>query len=431
MLAPSTPSVAITEGDLSYDHADHIEQLVEDCLDELDPPDELLEPGDHVFIKPNWALELDPEPPENLPPSHGWEAKITHPAIIEATARWAAKQLNGNGSVIIADAPRVETPFQVIDEIAGLSAIQERCAADFPGVVFHLQDFRTQGGSHPQGDPAGVTKVALNDASEFQGIRQTQDFTAEGAAYQFCRSALNADVLINLPKLKTHNKTGLSASLNNVIGLLDDRSPLPINPLAAEEDDEQEEEDLDDRLFSWLRRKFRGSRMLLRFLLRSRQALNENEAPPQTHESWHGNDLFWRLILDVNTALYYYQGTGQRRTRPLRSLHLVDAVIAGEGNGPLLPDSKPTGLLLAGTHPLAVDCAAATLMGFDWKKIRLLQKAFQPRKLPLADFLPKDIHCLSENEPWNGPLADLSDPFEFHPHDGWWGEIEKDDRTQG
>lgn len=425
MLAPSQPSVAIAEGDHDYDHLGHIEQLVEDCLDELDPPDELLTPGDNVFIKPNWALELADDLPEGEDPRAGWECKITHPAIIEATARWAAKQLNGNGSITIADAPWVETPFSVIDEITGLSSLPARCAADFPGVSFQLADFRGKGGTTQVGDPAGYAKIALAEASEFQGVRLPKAFAEAGAAYQLSRTALDADVLINLPKLKTHNKTGLAGALNNVITLLDDRAPLPMNPLAADEDDEEEEEDLDDRLFSWLRRKFKHSRMFLRFLLRSRQALNENDEPPEKHESWHGNDLFWRLVLDVNTALTYYNDQSHHRAKPLRTLHLVDAVIAGEGNGPLLPDPKPTGLLLAGTNPLAVDCTAATLMGFDWHKIRLLHNAFADRKFPLAEFQPEAITCLSENESWNGPLAELTDPVDFHPHDGWWGEIEK------
>jgi len=422
MLAPNDPSVAIAEGDHNYEHAEHIEQLVEDCLEELEPPDELLEPGDRVLVKPNWALELAPE--ETDP---DWEHKITHPAIIEATVRWAAKQLNGNGSITIADCPRVETPFETIDALTGLSQIPGRCAADFPGVIFTLADFRTTGGTSPKGDPTGTTQVALGDASEFEGVRLPKAFAAAGKAYSFCKSALAADVIVNLPKLKTHSKLGMTGALHNVLGLLDDRSALPMNPLAADEADaDLEEEDLDDRLIAWLRRKFRHSRLVQRLLLRGRQALSENDAPLEKHQSWHGNDLFWRLVLDLNKALFYYNAAGERRAKPLRTLHLVDAVIGGEGNGPVNSEPKPSGILMAGTHPLAVDCAAAEMMGFDWRKIRLLRNAFRTRKLPLAEFGPGDIRCLSEHEPWNVPLEAFADPIEYHPHDGWWGEVEKE-----
>ncbi|MEM1060454.1 MAG: DUF362 domain-containing protein, partial [Verrucomicrobiota bacterium] len=425
MLAKTDPAVAIAEGDRSYGHREHIEQLVEDCLEELDPPDELLEPGDRVLVKPNWALDLDPDLDEDEP--QPWEHKITHPAIIEATVRWAAKQLNGNGSILIADAPRVPTPFSVIDEMTGLSKIPGRCAADFPGVVISLADYRTAGGSGPEGDPTGLSEVALGEASEFDGLRLPKAYLQAGQVYRFWRSALSADVLINLPKLKTHSKLGLTGALHNVLGLLDDRGALPMNPLAVDETNaDLEEEDLDDRLISWLRRKFRHSRLVQRLLLRSRQALNEKEATPEKHESWHGNDLFWRLVLDLNKALFYYDGQGERRTRPLRSLHLIDAVIGGEGNGPVHSDAKPSGILMAGTHPLAVDCAAAELMGFDWRKIRLLRNAFRARQLPLAEFAPEDMRCISEHPPWDGPLEEFSDPVEYHPHDGWWGDIEKE-----
>ena len=95
--------------------------------------------------------------------------------------------------------------------------------------------------------------------------------------------------------------------------------------------------------------------------------------------NWHGNDTCWRMVLDLNKCLYFFDGSGQARKNPPRYLALVDGIVAGEGNGPMSPDPKPCGLVLAGTHPVAVDCAAAGLMGFDWQKLRLLKNSFQMR----------------------------------------------------
>src|SRR5256885_5169772 len=52
------------------------------------------------------------------------------------------------------------------------------------------------------------------------------------------------------------------------------------------------------------------------------------------------------------------------------------------------PDPKACGVIIAGTHPVAVDCAAATLMGFDWQKLRLLKNSFQIRELNFVPFRP-------------------------------------------
>ena len=43
-----------------------------------------------------------------------------------------------------------------------------------------------------------------------------------------------------------------------------------------------------------------------------------------------------------------------------------------EGNGPLKGSPRPTGVILAGEDPVALDLIAATLIGFDWKRLNML-----------------------------------------------------------
>src|SRR6185436_2069191 len=76
----------------------------------------------------------------------------------------------------------------------------------------------------------------------------------------------------------------------------------------------------------------------------------------------YGKDRGWRMVLDLNKCLFFFDGAGRRRSKPLRYLAVVDGIIAGEGNGPMSPDPKPCGVVMAGLHPVAVDCAAAELM---------------------------------------------------------------------
>jgi hypothetical protein len=90
------------------------------------------------------------------------------------------------------------------------------------------------------------------------------------------------------------------------------------------------------------------------------------------------------------------------------------------------PDAKPCGTILAGTHPAAVDMAAATLMGFDWQKLRLLKHSFEMQKLSFIPFRPSDIRLASNRHEWDGPLGQTDGLFAFQPHFGWVGAIERE-----
>ena len=130
------------------------------------------------------------------------------------------------------------------------------------------------------------------------------------------------------------------------------------------------------------------------------------------------------MVLDLNKCLFFYDGAGNRRTKPLRYLAVVDGIIGGEGNGPMSPDAKPCGVIIAGTHPLAVDCVAATLMGFDLQRIRMLKNSFAMRELNFAPFRLEDIEVVSNKPAWNGGCAAVEGAFDFKPHFGWTGAIE-------
>jgi hypothetical protein len=134
-------------------------------------------------------------------------------------------------------------------------------------------------------------------------------------------------------------------------------------------------------------------------------------------------------VLDLNKCLFFHEGSGAPRRQPLRYLAIVDGILGGEGNGPMAPDPKPCGVLLAGQHPVAVDCVAATLMGFDWRKLRLLQGAFAMRSPSFTEFTPEAIEVVADRAAWCGGLADLRDTFAFQPHFGWRGAIERPPAT--
>jgi hypothetical protein len=145
--------------------------------------------------------------------------------------------------------------------------------------------------------------------------------------------------------------------------------------------------------------------------------------------NWHGNDTCWRMVVDLNKCLFHFDGSGAPRKKPLRYLAVVDGIIGGEGNGPMAPDPKPCGVIVAGTNPLAVDSVCCALMSFDWRKLRMLAGAFNVTQNKIADFGHEDIGVVSNDASKTKALTDYraSDGFAFKPHFGWVGAVEKQD----
>ncbi len=455
--APDT-LVAVQAGPTDYREPRAVGALVRGTIASLSLPDDFIRPGDRVVLKPNWVKEHD----ERTPGPGAWEHVVTHPAVIEAVARWTAEKLNGRGSVTICDAPQTDSSFAKLREYCGLDALVAQCEKDFPLVKFSLLDLRpeewravdgvTVTKTSLPGDPCGSTRVALDAASEFVGFSgegrlygASYDMAETNARhtgarheYLLCRTPMDADVLINLPKLKTHKKVGVTCALKNLVGINANKNWLPHHTegTPAQGGDQFASDTVKARLeHSWLgtaKRAVKDNAVLSRLFVPvkkiGRLVFGDTQRVVRSG-NWHGNDTCWRMVLDLNKCLFHFDGSGARRIKPLRYLAVVDGIIAGEGNGPMSPDAKPCGVMLAGTHPLAVDCAAATLMGFDWQKLRLLKNAFAMCELSFVAFTPGQIEVVSNKPAWRGRLDAMNETFQFRPHFGWVGAIEKHSAT--
>ena len=446
-------TVAAFRGPLSYVDPGAVEQLVQAALGALELGPDCIRPGERVVLKPNWVKEHD----ERTPGPNAWEHVVTHPTIIEAVARWAAERLQGHGNVIICDAPQTDSSFATLREYCALDALVARCRKWFPGIQFELLDLRPEEWTtmdgitvkrRPlQGDPLGSTHVRLDSASEFVGYHgqgrlygasydmaeTNAHHNGERHDYLLCRTPMDADVFINLPKLKTHKKVGVTCALKNLVGINANKNWLPHHTEGVPEQggDQFPAATAKARLENswmgaakrWLKNRPRASRLFVPAKKIGRLFFGDTQKVVRSG-NWHGNDTCWRMVLDLNKCLFFFDGSGQRRAKPARYLAVVDGIIAGEGNGPMAPDPKPCGAVLAGTHPVAVDCIAATLMCFDWQKLRLLSDSFCMREMDFVPFAAETIRAVSNHAPWNGTLEQLDDLFDFRPHFGWAGAIE-------
>ncbi|MFH1942570.1 MAG: DUF362 domain-containing protein, partial [bacterium] len=141
--------------------------------------------------------------------------------------------------------------------------------------------------------------------------------------------------------------------------------------------------------------------------------------------SWHGNDTAWRMALDLTHIALYVDPMGRLCQSPQRRFFsIVDGIIAGEGEGPLSPTAKPCGTILCGFNPLAVDIAAARLMGFDALKTRMLKEGLQRRWLKTWIGGQEGIRILSNQPSLRNLMVKEEKYLNFAAPKGWRGHIE-------
>jgi len=447
--------VAAFRGPDQYADADGISALVDQALASLDLPEDFIREGDKVVLKPNWVKEHD----ERHPGPDQWEHVVTHPGVLEAVVNWVAPKLR-HGTITICDAPQTDSSFSKLREYCRLDEMVGRCRKRFPAIEISLLDLRpeewlavdgvTVSRKALPGDPFGATHVKLNEASEFVGYsgqgrlygasydmaETNEKHNGMRHEYLLCRTPMDADVLINIPKLKTHKKVGLTCALKNLVGINANKNWLPHHTEGTPVDggDQFPDARLKSRLEHswmgtakrWLKNRPAMSRLFVPVKKAARLVFGDTQKVVRSG-NWHGNDTCLRMVLDLNKCLFFFDGAGERRTRPLRYLAVVDGIIGGEGNGPMAPDPKPCGVILAGTHPVAVDCVAAAVMGFDFGKIPLLRHAFEMQQLGLANFEAHEIEVFSNRSEWNKLLKQIDEEslFAFRPHFGWLGAIER------
>ncbi len=453
-----TRRVAAFSGADGYGDRASVDALVKTALKALALPEGYIRPGDRVVLKPNWVKEHD----ERNPGSQNWEHVVTHPSVIESVARWVAPFLQGSGSITVCDAPQTDSSFGLIRSYCQLDAMIARLRQEFDGVRFELLDLRpeewhavdgvTVSKRSLPGDPLGSTLVCLNDASEFVGFSglgrlygasfdmAETNTRHEGLhhEYMLCRTPMEADVFINLPKLKTHKKVGITCALKNLVGINANKNWLPHHTEGTPEagGDQFPVATVKSRLEHswmgvakrWLKHRPSLSRVFVPVKKLARLYFGDTQSVVRSG-NWHGNDTCWRMVLDLNKCLFSFGGDGLPRTTPVRYLAVVDGIVGGEGNGPMSPDPVASGIIIAGVDPASVDCVAAEVMGFDWRKVRLLKGAFEIQHLNFARFPPDEIRVISNNPSWDGPLGKMSNTFHFKPHFGWTGAIEKQTRS--
>lgn len=442
-----TVRTALTQLGLDADHVGSAD---------WNPLGDLIHPGDTVFLKPNMiahkhALHED------------WEYVITHGSVIRAVVDYVFIALRGDGRIIVGDAPQTDSHFDRIVERMGLAALRD-LYKDEKGFVIDLLDLRDEhwverDGIYVEtvtlpGDPLGSVTVDLAEKSLFSELDGTGR-TYYGAFYdtdetnqhhrdgkhEYCisRTPIEADVFINVPKLKTHKKCGLTVNVKSLVGINANKNWLPHYCIGSPEDGGDQFPDqagvkgrLENRIVLAAKKRLLGESRMMQLAARRLKGLGYKlfggTEDVVRSGNWHGNDTVWRMSVDLNRILMYANRDGTMRPagQAKRFFSVVDGIQAMEGNGPVAGTMLPAGVILAGDNPVSVDAACARLMGFDYHKLPLIFRCLEPHAYPLIEGSYASVTASSNCPEWNGPLDSwpADSLFGFSPHFGWTNHIE-------
>jgi uncharacterized protein (DUF362 family) len=432
----------------TYNHQEILKKLPDEVFDVI---------GDarKIVLKPNWVKHAHLERPND------WDYVITHPEVITAVLLKVLEKMKPEGKITIIDGPEMTTRF---DELISHYPVYEwRKVASKKNIKIDIIDLREDvwydngelvvKREKKKGDPLGSTEINLKEKSEFFGHQKSKkgyfgadsDIKETNRAhngidnrYRLSKTVIESDVFINLPKLKTHKKSGVTICLKNLVGINTYRNFLPHYSIGPKSEGGDQfpvdtakgklESNLNPLFHQYIRTSPFLSKLFSPGMKIARKIFGDNKSTNRSG-SWYGNDTIWRMILDLNKSLLYANPDGSFRddklTNRKKYIGIVDGILGGEGYGPKVPDPKHLGYIIAGNNPLAIDAVSASLMGFNPFKISSIARAFNIHHYPIGSFKYDEIEMIHGNHEYK--LTEIPDNLisKFIPASGWKNYIEK------
>ncbi|MBK9150474.1 MAG: DUF362 domain-containing protein [Saprospiraceae bacterium] len=201
--------------------------------------------------------------------------------------------------------------------------------------------------------------------------------------YCITKELFEADIVISIPKIKTHEKSGITNALKNIVGLNGDKDFLPHHRIGGTNNGGDAYPGHNPVRY-WAELLYdKANRSLGKksywLWIRLASLVWKLSLPGPTDRfgaGWYGNDTTWRMVMDLNLVSIYALSDGTMSSQPQRLLYsLCDGIIGGQKDGPLFPEPLPLGILMFTNDSAWADISAAILMGMDISKLPLLQAA--------------------------------------------------------
>jgi uncharacterized protein (DUF362 family) len=323
--------------------------LVEQALSHLNPGDSdnplsnIIQEGDTVLLKPN------------LVGKSGFAREgCTRTPVLRPLVDFAVRA--GASQVIIAEGSSLPYPDSAVfgPDYANITGLVQALQSRYPDVDITFKDLNLD----------DFTWVSLEENSSFYGVYTPQQLYSKSdirmdensyyyaadsrgydpngytpGLYAIANTVFQADVFINVPKMKVHMITGVTMSLKNLIGIT-----------VSSTGNTTHEETIKD-VPHW-----------------NNSAAEHAYGEVLISQDSFENDVVWRVMADLNRIVLYADGGGALQlVKQRRYLSVVDAIIGMEGPTAYDPPGtpRPTGVIIAGQDPVAVDAVGSRVMGFN------------------------------------------------------------------
>lgn len=421
------------------------------------------------FIKPGYKVVIKPNLVTDAP---NQDAITTHGSVIRPIIDYVWKALEGKGEICVCDAPEVGANFYEIVTQNGLDELIHRLRTR--GINVFLEDLRARKVIKKNEvwvdefeDPVKAKQAVVVDLKEqsfFHDTNVNLKRIGEGSygrnqivihhrqgshTYRISKYILDADVVISVPKLKTHKKAGLTCCLKNLVGINVDKDYLPhftFGPANLGGDEFP-------RIAVWripILQIFKFLRLVLLGYFRKYTARTissiagimnkihfkmENQSPTRHVDpaekiyhlitgtdyagAWQGNETIWRMILDLNRIFLYSDRYGNlHHSKQRKVFYIVDGFIAGVRNAPMTPHVIKPGVVFVGNNSAMVDLAIIKLSGINPNSIPLYRETFTKQNVWLHENQSVNIILNGKELDINhiDPIMQLKEPqyWDFH-----------------
>lgn len=397
-------SFSVYKDKYPYDQQLELDELIRQVIlsglgvDSLSEVKKRLPDRPRIFIKPNWVYDKPSRKKDN------YDSMVTHKSVVLSAVSFL-EELQPK-QIILGDSPVQECVFENIVNQDYKEAIQNRTKAELKIIDLSRYSLSVNReikyGKVENRDASSYLLFDLKDKSYLEpvssGINRFQIPNCDSGElrkhhqkgrheYQIYKDIFDVDLVVNLPKLKTHRKAGYTAAVKNFVGCVGDKTYLPhhriggtllggdsypgSHPLRLLKElclqkrnhvipDIQEFDKWNGfaQFFSatdkWITRAFHKNRQIF-------------------EGAWNGNDTVWRTALDIFTIIECADKQGRFHEQPQREIWtLVDALVCGEGNGPLNPDPYNLGMILFSTSAQTLDYILGRMIGYSAEEVKYL-----------------------------------------------------------
>jgi uncharacterized protein (DUF362 family) len=344
----------------------------------------------NILLKPNWVLH-DRKDDDNI-------CLRTNDAIIISILSFILQYKPR--AVVIGDAPIQGCNWDAM--ISNRLSVNVNAMANEFNIPITIKDFRRTTFSpelnNPSIDRSPLSEYLIFDLgknshlesitsgkNEFRVTSYNPDRLIESHSqgiHKYCitKELFSADVIISLPKVKTHQKTGITCALKNLVGINGDKDYLPHHRIGGTGfgGDCYPGKNVLRLMSEYLldeanRRQGKWSYKIFSLTSAIVWKLTKPSKLHHLSAAWHGNDTTWRMVLDLNKIALYGRSDGTISSDKQRVLFsFCDGIIAGQGDGPLKPEPHALGVISFTNNSHLNDYCMAILMGFEPENIPLL-----------------------------------------------------------